>query len=300
MTRADRRASLPPMHVLVAGIGWLGKALAAELLRQGRRVSGVRRHVERQAALVEMGISPVVADLADPRAVEHLPDDVDAVVVCTAPTGGDLDSYRTAYVETNRTLLAWAAARGLSGYVYTGSSGVFGQDDGGDVDEETPVSPSGESAEVLVQAERLVLDAARERGVPTRVVRLTGLYGPGRTGIVERVRSGALGLGTGDDAWMNFCHRDDAVGFVLAALARGRDGAVYHGTDAHPTRRRDVVAHVAERLGVPPRIVTDEDRGPGGRRGANRRVLSEKSRHELAIELRYPSFREGLAPFLVT
>lgn len=286
------------MHVLVAGIGWLGKALAAELLRRGHRVSGVRRHVEGQASLVGLGISPVVADLADPRAVERLPDDVDAVVVCTAPTGGDAYSYRAAYVEVNRTLLEWAAAPGLAGYVYTGSSGVFGQDDGGEVDEDTPVSPSGDSAEILVEAERTVLAAARERGVSTRVVRLTGLYGPGRTGIVERVRSGALGLGPGDDTWMNFCHRDDAVSVVLAALERGRDGAVYHGTDAHPTRRRDVVAHVAERLGVSPRLATGESRGAGGRRGANRRVLSEKTRVELGIDLRYPSFREGLAPFL--
>jgi nucleoside-diphosphate-sugar epimerase len=215
------------------------------------------------------------------------------VVACQAAGGGDVSSYRTAYVDVNRTLLDWAGEAGARSYVYTSSTGVFGYDDGRDVDEETAVAPSVESAAVLVEAEELVRGRAESAG--GRVVRLSGLYGPDRLGIVDRVRRGALGLGPGDDTWMNFCHRDDAVAFVLAALFRGRPGAVYHGSDAAPARRYDVVSWIARRLGTAPgRAGQDGGRMPGGRRGANRRVLSEKTRTELAVELRYPSFREGL------
>jgi nucleoside-diphosphate-sugar epimerase len=122
------------------------------------------------------------------------------------------------------------------------------------------------------------------------VVRLSGLYGPGRTGILDRVRSGALALGPGDDAWMNFCHRDDAVSFVLAALERAEPGAIHHGSDASPARRREVVEWIAARLGIAPR------RGEGGAPGPSRRILSARTRAALGVALAWPSFRDGLAP----
>jgi nucleoside-diphosphate-sugar epimerase len=175
--------------------------------------------------------------------------------------------------------------------VYTGSTGVFGQRDGSDVDEATAPQPASRNAEILVTAERTVV-AAASAGARACVVRLSGLYGPGRFGVVERVRSGALGLGPGDDAWMNFCHLDDAVAFVLAALDRGSPGALYHGSDAGPARRAEVAWWIAERLGVTPAL------GAGAAGGPNRRILSERTRAALGVSLRYPSFREGLAPAL--
>ncbi len=278
------------MHVLIAGIGWLGREVARGLLAQGHRVTGVRRRVEGQAQLVDLGVEPVVADLTDPRSREHLPKDVDAVVACPAAGGGDLDSYRSAYIEVNRTLLDWARDRSVGAYVYTSSTGVFGYDDGRDVHEETPVLAVAPTAGVLVEAERLVREGSG------RVVRLSGLYGPDRYGIVERVRRGALALGPGDGTWMNFCHRADAAAIVIAAVLRGRNGAVYHGSDAEPARRREVVTWIASRLGIPPPVApADTSRLPGGPRGADRRVLSEKTRAELGVSLRFPSYREGLA-----
>lgn len=97
------------------------------------------------------------------------------------------------------------------------------------------------TAEVLVEAEEMLLAAARA-GTSACLLRLSGLYGPGRDGILDRVRTGRLALGPGDDAWMSFCHRDDAVAFVAAAIENGETGAVYHGTDAEPALRRDVVS----------------------------------------------------------
>ncbi len=279
------------MHVLVAGCGWLGEAVAAACLARGDRVTGVRRDPARAGALARLGIEPLVLDLAAPGAEDRLPRDARVVVACQSAAAETPQAYRAAYLLANRALLRAARRMPLAAFVYTGSTGVFGQRDGSEVDETTPPSPAGPPGEVLAEAERLVLGA---EGVPARLVRLSGLYGPGRTGIVGRVRSGALALGPGDGAWMNFCHRDDAVATVLAAIDRGRDGAVYHASDGSPARRREVVEWIAGRLGIPPprREVT------AGRAGPDRRIAGRRTRAELALRLAWPSFREGLAPLL--
>jgi nucleoside-diphosphate-sugar epimerase len=276
------------MHVLVAGAGWLGVALVKALVARGDRVTAVRRSAERLFAVEQLGATGLPLDLAAPRAADLLPSNLDGIIACQSSRADSADAYRTAYVGVNRTLVEVAARGAGPRVVYTSSTGVFGQRDGSDVDENSAPLPGSASAEVLVEAERVVTEAA-SRGVHARLIRLSGLYGPDRYGILDRVRSGALGLGPGDRAWMNFCHLDDAVAFVLAALERGRDGAVYHGSDAHPARRSDVVRWVAARLGVEPASGTSAIGGP------DRRVISERTRAELGVSLKHPSFREGLA-----
>jgi nucleoside-diphosphate-sugar epimerase len=277
------------MHVLVAGCGWLGTAIGRALLARSDRVTGICRSPASAAALAPLGITPLAVDLTAPGAAARLPT-ADAIVACQAAGGDGAAAYRAAYVDANRTLLA-AAQTGARAFVYTSSTGVFGQRDGGDVDETTPPQPASATAQVLVEAEQLVC-AAAAGGLRACCVRLSGLYGPGRYGIVERVRAGRLALGAGDGAWMNFCEQADAVAFVLAALDRGRGGAVYHGSDAAPPRRREVVEWIAARLGIAPL------RADGAVPGPDRRVLSAWTRRELGVELRHPSFREGLTAAL--
>lgn len=274
--------------ILVAGAGWLGSAIARSLLASGHRVIAVRRALASLAALEAAGATPLALDLAAPGAADRIPPGVDAIVACQSSGADTVVGYRAAYVLANRALLEAAARLRVGAFVYTGSTGVFGQRDGSDVSEATPPAPSGPTGEVLLEAEEAVLAAARF-GIPARIVRLSGLYGPGRTGILERVRAGRLALGPGDDAWMNFCHLEDAVAFVRAALDRGETGRVYHGSDAAPARRREVVEWIAARLGVPATTAAAPAQGP------NRRILSEWTREALGVELRYPSFREGLA-----
>jgi nucleoside-diphosphate-sugar epimerase len=281
------------MHVLVAGCGWLGTAVALRLLARGDRVTGIRADPGRAAALGELGIEPLALDLADPAAADRIPPGVEAILALQAAREGAAESYRRAYVQANATLLRAARRLRVKALVYTGSTGIFAQRDGSDVDEATPPEPGAGSGAVLAEAERLLLSAARD-GVPARIVRLSGLYGPGRVWVIDRVRSGAMALGPGDGAWMNSCHRDDAAAAVIAALDRGRDGAVYHATDALPMRRREVIRHVAARLGIPP----PEASGSPAGAGPDRRILGEATRAELGLELTWPSLKQGLEPYL--
>ena len=279
------------MHVLVAGAGWLGSALCRELAGQGHRVTAVRRDPARAAALASPGVTPVALDLCAPGAASYLPHDVDAVVACQSAGADGAEAYRRAYVDATRALLEMVHASGRPAtLVYTGSTGVFGQRDGGDVDEESPPAPASPAAEVLVEAERLV-QAADAPGLRANLLRLSGLYGPGRNWPVERVRSGQIALGPGDGAWLNLCHLEDAVAAVVAVLERGAPGRVYHASDAEPVRRRDLVTWVAGRLGIPPPRLPSGGAGPTL---PDRRIHADRSRAELGISLRHPTFREGL------
>jgi nucleoside-diphosphate-sugar epimerase len=267
------------MRVLVAGCGWLGRAIAARLAVRGDRVHAVVRTEESAQRLRDEGLDATALDLAMPGAGEALPP-FDAAVTAHAAAGHDEAAYRRAYVDATRAVIH---AAGTARVVYVSSTGVFGRGDGSWVDETTEPDPDGATQEVLLEAERLV------RGAGGIIVRCSGLYGPGRRGILDRVRSGALSFGSGDGAWMNFCHRDDAAAIVLAALDRGRAAAVYHASDAEPATRREVVAWIAGHLAIQPRASTaDSSRG-------NRRVSSEATRRELGVTLAYPSFRTGLA-----
>jgi nucleoside-diphosphate-sugar epimerase len=282
------------MRVLVGGCGWLGTALATALVARGDRVTGIRRDPARAAALSALGVTPLALDLAAPGAVERLPS-VDVVVACQSSAADTPEAYRAAYLDATRALLEAARRCGARSFVYTGSTGVFGQRDGSDVDEATPTAPASPTAQVLVAAERLVLGAQGGPSYPGQVVRLSGLYGPGRAGTLDRVRRGVLALGPGDDAFMNFCHLDDAVAVVIAALDRGQAGATWHGSDAAPPRRREVVAWLAGRLGLPPPRMPE---GSAPAPGPNRRILSERTRQALRLTLRFPTFREGFEGLL--
>ena len=279
------------MRVLVAGAGWLGAAVAKALAARGDEVTALRRDPARAEALRAPGITPLALDLSAPGAAARLPS-FDAAVACQSAGSDTVGAYRAAYVEASRALLEAAAGHGARKLVYTGSTGVFGQRDGSLITEATPPAPASPTAEVLVEAERLIRGVAS--GVPACLLRLSGLYGPGRSGVLQRVRSGALALGPGDDAFMNFCHRDDAVAFVLAALDHGEPGAAYHGSDEAPPRRREVVAWIASQLGVEPVRSESPASGP------NRRVDSSWTRRVLGVTLRYPSFRDGLAPLMAS
>ena len=127
------------MHVLVAGCGWLGTALAKALVARGDRVTGIRRDPARAAALAGFGVEPLALDLAAPGAGARLPA-VDAIVACQSSGADTVEGYRAAYLTATGALLVSARRLGGVPLVYTGSTGVFGQRDGSDVDE-TPVEP---------------------------------------------------------------------------------------------------------------------------------------------------------------
>lgn len=269
----------------MAGLGDVGGRAAARLVAQGHEVVGVRRSTTPGPHDVVM----VRGDLTDERLTTQLPDaPFDRVLVTVSADGRDPQLYRSAYLEGPVTLLAGLARRGdpVERVVFTSSSAVYGQRDGEWVDEESPTEPSSATGAVLLEAEHAIADSA----FPATALRLTGIYGPGRTRMVDRVRRGEAVVSS-EPSWTNRIHAADAAAACVRLLELGADAPpVVIGTDDEPATRADVYEWLAERLGVPGPAVDDE-RAPnrGSKRCRNQLLRS------LGWEPDHPTFREGYA-----
>jgi nucleoside-diphosphate-sugar epimerase len=147
------------MRVLIIGCGYVGLPLGVELVRQGHEVFGLRRSAAAEAQLLAAGIRPLAGDVTKPESLAGLPNQFDWIVNCVASGGGEADSYRQIYREGTANLLAWLAAHPPKKFVYTSSTGVYGQTDGSAVKETSPTEPAAETAKVLVETEKLLLAA---------------------------------------------------------------------------------------------------------------------------------------------
>ncbi|MFP5308225.1 MAG: SDR family oxidoreductase [Actinomycetes bacterium] len=274
------------MHVLIAGCGYVGTALGLRLAAEGHDVTGIRRSPER----IPAPIRAVGADLTDPATLDAVPPDVDAVVVTASADGRDPDLYRAAYVDGPTTLLAFLAERGdpVRRVLFTSSSAVYGQADGELVDEDSPTEPSSPTGRILVEAERAVLDGP----FPATVLRLTGIYGPGRTRLVDQVRAGEATCGPGPDP-TNRIHRDDCASALAHLLTLDDPADVYLGTDDDPAERCEVLTWLAAQVGAPaPRVVEDGGSSRGNKRCSNARLRAS------GWAPTHPTFREGYAAML--
>lgn len=275
-------------RVLIAGCGYVGSRLAELLVEEDVRVHGLKRH---PSGLPD-GVEAVAADVTDPATLRGLPGGLDAVVYAVSPDGRSESAYRAAYVEGLANVLD-AAGRAVR-VVLVSSTGVYGQTDGRWVDEEAPEEPADATAEVILAGEAL----AQERGEPGIVLRLGGIYGPGRTWAIRRVVAGEAPC-LGPDLYGNRIHRDDAAGALLHLLRLSGPASVYLGVDLEPAPLREVYAWIAERAGAAdPCAGVDPDSGRnGGRRGTNKRCSSQRLRGS-GYDFAYPTFREGYAPLL--
>ncbi len=267
---------------LLLGCGYLGRRIAARWRAAGHHVFATTRG--RAEELRALGVEPVLCDVMDRPSLRALPV-VEEVAYAVGFDRGAGRSLREAYVEGLRNVLevvtGWLAPR----FVYVGSTGVYGQTSGEEVDESAATEPEEEAGRVALDAERLL----RERLPGALVLRFAGIYGPGRLIRAQALRAGEPIAGD-EEKWLNLIHVEDGAEAVLAALERGREGATYNVSDGRPVRRRDFYGKLAELLGAaPPRFMAAE----GDR--ANRRVVNRRMREELGVRLRYPNYEEGLA-----
>jgi len=282
------------MRVLIIGCGYVGLPLGAELVRQGHEVFGLRRTDRALAEMTAAGIQPLRADISQPTQLARLPAEYDWVVDAVSATGGGLEDYRAVYLEAARHLVAWLGAQPPAKFVYTSSTGVYGQTDGSTVDESSPTEPAAETARVLVEAEAVLLAAARQQAFPAVILRLAGIYGPGRGYWLRQYLQGEARIEGDGGRLLNMIHRDDVVGAILATLRRGRVGQVYNAVDDEPVSQRTLFEWLAKQYGgplpptVPPDALAQRKRGVTNKRISNRKLTTE-----LGYAFKYPTFREG-------
>ena len=194
------------MRVLIAGCGYLGGALAGRLVTKGHSVVAIRRSV----GLSQQGVTWIAADLVDGSLPQEI-GNVDAMVYAVAADEYSDTAYERAYVIGVRNLISWMTRTSSHSlpFVFVSSTGVYGQDDGTWVDESSDTVPKAFNGSRLLEGEQLVLGAC-SRGI---VVRFGGIYGPGRTRMIERVWSGE-GEQSSDSGFINLIHRDDCAAVI--------------------------------------------------------------------------------------
>jgi nucleoside-diphosphate-sugar epimerase len=266
---------------LIIGCGYLGRRVARQWLARQCPVVGLTRG--NAELLAGLGIAPVVGDVLAPLTLRQLPEAA-TILYAVGLDRSAGQSMRAVYVDGLGNVLD--TLRPCRRFIYVSSTSVYGQTDGGIVDETSPTKPMEESGQIVREAEQLL----RTKRPEAIILRFAGIYGPNR--LLRRqaqLRSGEPMTGDAE-RWLNLIHVDDGTDAILAAESHGAPGETYNIVDDVPPARRAFYTLLAELTSAPaPRFDGEPDL-----RANNRRVSNAKAKAALHWQPRYPSFREGL------
>lgn len=278
------------MRVLIFGAGFSGRRFAQEIGPVADHVAGTTRSAEKADALRAAGIEPLLFDdsVIDANLAAQVMDCTHLVVSIAPNEAGDPVLMQAADLIAKAPRLKWIG--------YLSTVGVYGNHDGAWVDEDTECRPVSKRSIQRCAAESAWLEFGREHDIAVAVLRLSGIYGPGRNALVNLDRGTARRLVKPGQVFNRIHVADIAAALRLLAL-RNRAG-IYNITDDEPAPPQDVVACAAELMGVapPPEIAFAEaELSPMARSfyGENKRVSNARIKSE-GLAFRYPNYRAAL------
>lgn len=285
------------MQALIIGCGYLGLRVARRWREAGVQVAALTRSESRAKDFRSEGIEPFIGNVLDASSLRTLPP-------------ADLLLYAVGYDPTAAAAKAEVYIRGLSnvlaetgprvgGVIYVSSTSVYGQSGGEWIDEKSPCVPTSEGGRICLAAEAVVRRFLDQTAWGT-VLRLSGLYGPGR--LIARVESlrGGVPIAADPEGWLNLIHGDDAAAVITALAAQRPPAPTWLVSDDRPIHRREFYETMARLMNTPsPRF--DRDASPTGRGGRgrgggglNKRCSNERLRRELGMHLQFPTIETGL------
>ena len=277
---------------LIFGCGYLGQRVAERWLRQGDTVYALTRSAARARSLQAAGLRALVGEIQQPAMLRDLPV-ADTVLFAVGYERGSPGSMRDVYVDGLRHVLQ-ALPPGTGRLIYVSSTGVYGQADGSWVDESSRCEPTRAGGAACWEAERLLLGSSwAEQAI---VLRMSGLYGPGRIPRRRELEAGRP-LAAPPTGFLNLVHVADAARAVLAVARDAPLPQVYCVSDGQPVVRGEYYRYLAELLGAPAPIFIEPpaDSPAALRAGASKRVSSARFCQRFAFRFEYSSYREGLA-----
>ncbi|MEE2777067.1 MAG: NAD-dependent epimerase/dehydratase family protein [Acidobacteriota bacterium] len=272
-------------RVLIAGCGYVGERLGQRLLHSRHSVHCARR----DASSLGAALRPISADLCDEHAVDRLPFPFETIVYTVAADESTPEAYRRAYVEGPLRLLRRASREAIpTRFLFASSTSVYGEDAGSWVDETTQPYPAGFRGEILIEAEETI----RHETAQSACIRFGGIYGPGRTHLIEAARAASPSYDIETDRFTNRIHADDAARALDHLLHLEALESIYIGVDEEPARRSEVMAWLRQQLDA------TAPRSPEGNSAASGKRCDSRALRESGFEFRFPTFREGYSALL--
>ena len=256
-------------NVAIIGCGYVGTAVAKTWKPMGLSLTVTTTTPDRVSELEPIADRVAIVRGDDPAGLISVLRDCHCALLSIGAKGGD---YEQTYLKTARTLVSiWPELPDLRQVIYTGSYGIYGDRTGADVDETTPVLPATDKHRILHQTEETLLSASDDNH-RVCILRLGGIYGPGRT--LARIFSRAAGStrpGAGEEV-TNWVHLDDIVGAIEFARDRQLQG-IYNVVDDSHLLRRELIDRVCEQNGLA-KVTWDGSRPSS--RSTNVRVSNQK------------------------
>ena len=271
-------------RILIAGCGYVGQAVADLFHAADWAVEGWTRSTGSAASLSAKPYTLRGVDISKRAEVARCVGTFNAMIHCASSRGGDAETYRRIYLDGARNLLERFPGSKL---LFTSSTSVYAQRDGSWVTEESETQPMRETGRILLEAERLVLDRS---GI---VMRLAGIYGPGRSALLNKFLNGTAIVDPENDRFVNQAHRDDIASALFSLLNRDVDRAqIFNVVDDQPILQSDCYRWLAQRLNrsAPP---IGKAKGLRKRGDSNKRVSNAKLRG-LGWTPRYPTFADAM------
>ena len=288
------------MGKLIFGCGYLGCRVAERWQQQGADVTVVTRSAERAESYQHHGYQTLVADVTKPDTLANLPS-AETVLFAVGYDRSADPSINEVYADGVQNVLR-ALPQDTGSFIYISTTGVYGSADGQWVDERTSPAPKREGGRASLAAEQHL--AAHNLGDRSAVLRLAGIYGPGRIPYLDKLRHGEP-IAAPSAGWLNLIHVDDAARIVTATddwLATTSDSGphLFCVSDGQPVVRGNYYREVARLIDAPPPTFTDPDPDSAAalRAGVSRRISNEKLIQSLNVKLQFPNYASGLAAIL--
>ncbi|TWT57958.1 NAD dependent epimerase/dehydratase family protein [Thalassoglobus neptunius] len=279
------------MRALIIGCGYVGLPVAKRWCEDSWKVTALTRSETHRKEFRDAGIESVVGNVLDCDSLRALPE----ADVCLYSVGYDRsasDSKRDVYVQGLKNVLDEISGR-VPRFVYISSTSVYGQHEGQIVDEQSPCDPETEGGRICLAAEELVRNWSEQTSHSATVLRLAGIYGPGRL-IGRRAQLESQQTLPGNPhSWLNLVHRTDIVEAIHKIATAESARNLYVLSDGTPLRRIDFYSELARQLGTHAPVM-----GPPQETQLGKRVDPSRIIEDFNLTLQYPNAQSGLAASL--
>jgi len=292
---------LPQKKLFIFGYGYTAAFLVAALKKDPKAdwtIIGTTRDRDKLLQLKELGIKTYLLNehggLGDPLAMMA---GTTHMLISTPPDDQGCPIYNTLEEQIGSIdTLEWLG--------YLSATSVYGSREGAWVDETGETRPISKRGSRRLKAEHQWLEALREYNIPSHIFRLTGIYGPRRSGL-DAVRAGRSRRIRKEGHVFNRIHVEDIANILLASMSKPNAGAIYNVSDDLPAASWEVITHACVLVGVDPQPIIDfddADLAPITRSfyADNKRITNKLIKEELGVALRYPSYKEGLVQCLAS